>query len=85
MHDTGRGKPLLCGLGVAAVTMAVGYIWALVLGHQNPLILAAWFGAAGGFVGLFGYGSVVGIFVAIAGLLGCCRRSRGNENSANKQ
>jgi hypothetical protein len=55
---------------MAAVSAALGYFCGVVRAEGNEILLTVCFGAAGAFVGLLGYGSIVGIFVGLARLFG---------------
>lgn len=82
--DRQRGKQVLCGLGMAAATATVGYVYGLVWAPRNAILLAACFGATGAFAGLLGYGPVVGIFVAVARLFGLCRGTPAKQKAAGR-
>jgi len=79
--ERGRLKALSYGLGVTAVSALLGYLCGRVRGEGNEMLLTVCFGAAGAFVGLLGYGPVVGIFVGLARLFGCCGGTSGKEKS----
>jgi hypothetical protein len=68
-----RGKALLGGLGMAAVSAALGYVCGLVRGEGNEILLAVCFGTAGALVGLLGYGWIVAMFAGLAHVFACCR------------
>jgi hypothetical protein len=72
---------LLYGLGMALASALLGCACGLIRGEGNQILLAIYFGAAGAFVGLLGYGSIAGIFGGLARLLGYRRPERGQQKS----